>query len=307
MGSSLPLTGVYPHHPATLGTGAAPQPGKGTGLARYLSLEHLQPLLGVRAGRAGQGQHSLCSQWLPVYPASHRHCPLSALQLPSLLLQLQVWAQSGPQRPRSQAGKTQQEPVTGVYPRARRGHRVCQQSQRPSGTGTSTAAERPVALPAPGRQQRNQKDFREIPWQRHGMQMRMERWQHSLALLRPRREGDRARVPYLAGSGAPSSRAGSCTSRSPDGNVPRSHSCSSAGSRGRTSRVDTLPRETGRDCRWLLEPQTSAEPPDPTVFQQSHEHCHGSDTPSAGAEQDEGLSILPPFLLLQKLPPWRGD
>lgn len=53
MGSSLPLTGVYSHHPATPGTGAAPQPGKGTGLAQYLSLEHLQPLLGVRTGRAG--------------------------------------------------------------------------------------------------------------------------------------------------------------------------------------------------------------------------------------------------------------
>lgn len=79
-------------------------------------------------------------------------------------------------------------------------------------------------------------------------------------------EGARAQVLYLAGSGALSSRGGSCTSLSPGGNVPRSHSCSSAGSQARTSRVDTLPRETGTDCRWLLEPEGT------TVLLQSHEH-----------------------------------
>lgn len=112
-----PLQG---HHPATLGSGSASQPGVGTGLELCLSLEHLRPWVGVKA--AGQGQHSLCSQRVPVYPASHRHCPVWALQLPSLLLQLQAWAQSGPQRPRSQATKTQQEIITGVYPRTWHGH-----------------------------------------------------------------------------------------------------------------------------------------------------------------------------------------
>lgn len=163
----------------------------------------------------------------------------------------------GPSAPGHRLQKHSRTPALGCTPE----HGVG--TVLPSPAGTTSLGHRdkhgcrePGGTASPRQSKETKRIAERFPWKRHSVKRRMEPWQHGWHRSEwPRGEGDRAQVLYLSGSGTQSSQAGSCTSPSPGGNVPRSHSCSSAGSQGQTSRVDTLPRETGRDFRWLLEPE----------------------------------------------------